>query len=182
MKRTLFFIGLLSISFFSKAQEYAAFGIVGRAAMDVIDLKDLNEAIASNIEILDRVSVKGTFLYDTKNKPLLYNQDKSFELQFRPTDGEIRFKAGALLLGYFSREIGETTVLLKTGLASVVPSDPEAIARMYTQYLLIKKVESLGGDLLLGPVVTTSVDVVDKNTDKITVEIYSKAVRIKSIK
>lgn len=182
LKKIALLLMLSTYTLTGMSQDVAAFGIVGRAAMETINLKDFNESIVNSTEILNKTTVISSFYYDKKNKPIIYNEDKSFVLQFRPDDGEIRFKEGALLLGYFTREIGKTVVNTKNGLASVIPSDPEAIARMYTQYLLIKKVESLGGDLLLEPIVSTDVSVVNKDTDKITVKISTKAIKIKSSK
>jgi hypothetical protein len=157
--------------------------MVGRSTINTVNWIELN-LDRNNYEVLNRVTATATVTYDATNrkKPKIIGENNEFQIVMKPWGPVIDF--GVLKLGYLTGDIGRTSEVRKgfgkkAGIVTIIPTDPEMVARQLAAYRIINEAKALGADALIEPIISSDVASVGKRVSVIKTTISAKAVVIK---
>jgi hypothetical protein len=159
--------------------------MVGRNTINTIRWSGIS-LDRSEYVVLDRITATATVTYDAtyKRKPKIIGENEEFVITVKPTGPIIT--DGICKLGYLTADVGVTsqpvTGLFKRnrGVVTLIPSDPEIVARQLAVYRLITEAKAIGADALIEPIISSDVAATRKTINVIKTTVSAKAVSIKT--
>lgn len=165
--------------FFNSCAPTAA--VVARNTVDVASLEELNLE-RDDYEIIDVITASATVNFNAK-KMRSTGENYEFVLQYKNFKGINVLESGMLRFGYLSQDVISNTnvekrLLRKGKYVSIIPVDPEILARRWATYRLIAEAKAKGADALIVPVRSTDISSGGKKISIIKTTVTAKAVRL----